>query len=190
MKALSASLASRPTHNYMYVRRFPGEEFKPECLNLTVKHSLKIMVWRSLAASGVGRLQIVDGMVNATKYIDILQKCMIPSAQDLFHDQFYYQDDNLPCYRAKLVNKWKIQNNINTLAWPAKSPDLSPIESLWYKVALEISKRHPTSNRELIESLIAAWNRIVTHNHLVKLMHSMPIRCRRVVRNKGWSIKY
>lgn len=173
-----------------YVRRFPGEEFKPECLNLTVKHPLKIMVWGCMAASGVGRLHIVDGMVNATKYMGILQKCMVPSAQQLFQEQFLFQDDNTPYHRANLVTKWKSQNNIRTLDWPAQSPDLNPIENLWHKVALEISKRHPTNKRELIESLIAAWNRVVTHDHLVKLVHSMPKRCRQVLKSKGWPIKY
>src|SRR6218665_1442901 len=52
-----------------YVRRFPGEVFKPEFLNLTVKHPLKIMVCGCISASGVGRLHIVNGMVNETKYI-------------------------------------------------------------------------------------------------------------------------
>lgn len=175
---------------HTYVRRFPGEEFKPECLNLTVKHPLKIMVWGCMAASGVGRLHIVDGMVNATKYIGILQKCMLPSAQLLFRNQFFFQDDNAPCHRAKLVTKWKCQKNIRTIDWPAQSPDLNPIENLWHKVALEISKRHPTTKRELIESLIAAWNRVITHDHLVRLVHSMPKRCTQVLKNKGWPIKY
>src|SRR6218665_3455056 len=44
--------AIRPTHNY--VSRFPGEEFKPESLNLTVKHLLKIMIWCCIARSEVG----------------------------------------------------------------------------------------------------------------------------------------
>src|SRR6218665_1374858 len=34
--------ATRPIR--VRVRRFPGEEFKPECLNLTVKHLMKIMI--------------------------------------------------------------------------------------------------------------------------------------------------
>src|SRR6218665_510468 len=42
---------SRPTH---YVSRFPGEEFKPESLNLTVKLLLKIMIWCCMARSEVG----------------------------------------------------------------------------------------------------------------------------------------
>src|SRR6218665_1877725 len=61
-----------------YMRRFPGEVLKPEFLNLTLKHPLKIMVWGCMAASGVGCLHIVNGVVNETKYIGILQKCIVP----------------------------------------------------------------------------------------------------------------
>jgi len=35
----------------------------------------------------------------------------------------------------------------------AQSPDLNPIENLWHKVALEISRRRPTTKRELIASV-------------------------------------
>lgn len=85
-------------HGSPYVRRFPGEEFKPECLNLSVKHPTKVMVWGCMASSGVGRLHIVDGMVNARKYmyIEILQRCMLPSAQQLFSGEYIFQDDNAP----------------------------------------------------------------------------------------------
>jgi hypothetical protein len=71
-----------------YVRRFVEEEFKPECLNYSVKHAAKVMVWGYMAASGVGRLHIVQGTVNAEKYINILQNVMLPSAQQLFPGQF------------------------------------------------------------------------------------------------------
>src|SRR6218665_1938424 len=38
-------------------------------------------------------------------------------------------------------------------------------EVFWEKIV----KRHPTIKRKLIKSLTAAWNRGVTHVHLVKL---------------------
>src|SRR6218665_1416985 len=88
-----------------YVRRFPGEVFKPEFLNLTMKHPLKIRVCDCNSASGVGRLHIVNGMENETMFIGILQKCMVLSAQQLFQEQFLFQDDNAPCHRSKLVTK-------------------------------------------------------------------------------------
>src|SRR6218665_1068445 len=113
-----------------HVRRFPGEMFKPEFLNLTVKHPLKIMVCGCSSASGVARLHIVNGMVNETKYIVILHKCMVPSAQQLFHEQFLFQYDNAPCHRTKLVTKCKSQETFRTLDWPAQSPDLNPIENI------------------------------------------------------------
>ena len=84
-------------------RRFRGEEYKTECLNLTVNHHLKIMVWDCMAASGDGRLHVVDGTVNVIKYITILQKCMLSSARQLFPDQLLFQEDNVPVHRAKMV---------------------------------------------------------------------------------------
>src|SRR6218665_3244153 len=115
---------------------------------------------------------------------------MVSSAQQFFHEQFLFQDDNAPCHRTKLVTKWKSQKNFRTLNWPARSPDLNLIENMRHKVALEISKRHPTNKQELIELIITAWNCVVAHDHLVKLVHSIPKRCRQVLKSKGWPIKY
>jgi len=56
------------------MRTSPGEEFKPECLNLTVKHLLKIMIWFIM------KLDIVDGTVNVAKYIGLQLKCVVLSA--------------------------------------------------------------------------------------------------------------
>jgi hypothetical protein len=54
-----------------------------------------------------------------------------------------------------------------------------------HKVALEASRRLPTSTRQLTESLVAARNRVVTHRHIIKLVHPMPKRCPLVIKNKG-----
>ena len=38
------------------------------------------MVWGCMAANGIGRLKVVSGMMNGTKYIDVLENKMLPSA--------------------------------------------------------------------------------------------------------------
>ena len=63
----------------MHVRRFPLEEFTPECLNLTEQHLLKIMIWCCMAHSELNS-HIVDGTVNVTKYTGILLNCVTLSA--------------------------------------------------------------------------------------------------------------
>jgi hypothetical protein len=127
-----------------------------------------------MAASGAGRLHMFEGVITGAKYITILHKCTLPSAHRLFPSQFVFREDEALCHRSKLVIIWTQQLNIESIDWPAESPDLNPIKNLWHKLALEISKKHPTSKRELTEPLIAAWNRIV-HDYLIKL-HSMLTR--------------
>ncbi|GFT34242.1 transposable element Tcb1 transposase [Trichonephila clavipes] len=101
-----------------------------------------------------------------------------------------FQDDNDPCHRAKVVQKWLEDHTVNRMNLPGQSPDLNPIDSLWFKIGYEISKKKPSNKRELIEALIFSFNHIVTKDLLLKLVHSMPERCRAVTKANGWPIKY
>lgn len=64
-----------------YVRRRPGEDCLPECTTATMKHPLSIMVWGCMSRDSVGRLQVLNGTVNADKYIqEVLEprSCLQP----------------------------------------------------------------------------------------------------------------
>ena len=173
-----------------FVRRRPGEEFKPCCTVPTIKHPTAVMVWGCMAATGVGRLEVVEGMMNAAKYREMLERKLVRSAQDMFEGDWVFQQDNAPCHTAKAVKSWMQSEGICVLDWPAQSPDLSPIENLWQKMARIISLNKPTTKVKLIEAIIAAWHRIVSADELRKLVECMPKRCRLVIENKGWPIKY
>src|SRR6218665_2655730 len=152
--ACSATVPTTEDHvcNYAhtYVSRFPGEEFKPESLNLTVKHLLKIMIWCCMARSEVGhcrwncqcdQMHWYTAEVRGAISLALFQKAY----------PFCLKDDNEPCHLAKLVSTWKCQNTSRTLTSPAQSQDSNPIENLWRKITSEIVKRHPTIKRKLIE---------------------------------------
>ena len=174
-----------------YVRRRPNEEYRPYCISPTIKYPQSIMVWSCMTAHGIGRLEIVSGMMNAMKYIDVLENKMLPSARSLFSDNdWIFQDDNAPCHRAKKVQHWYRTHRVKRMDWPAQSPDLNSIENLWYRVSTIIGKNKPKTKRELIEQVIAAWYRVISAEELKKLVDSLPLRCKMVIENNGWPTKY
>ncbi|GFX13420.1 transposable element Tcb1 transposase [Trichonephila clavipes] len=104
------------------------------------------MVWGCMSSYGVGRLHIVRGTVKALDYFEILQNKLLPTARNLLGNQSWiFQDDNAPCHRAKVVQKWLEDHTVNRMNWPGQSPALNPIESLWFKIGYEISKKKPSN---------------------------------------------
>jgi hypothetical protein len=56
---------------------------------------------------------------------------------------------------------WRL-NNVNTLPWPSRSPDLVPIEHVWDMLNRRIRENHHPFNslQELENTLIIEWNAI------------------------------
>ncbi|GFU34670.1 hypothetical protein TNCV_1993821 [Trichonephila clavipes] len=77
------------------------------------------MVLGCMSSHGVGRLHIVSGTVKTMDYIEILQKKLLPTARDLLGIQSWiFQDDNAPCHRAKVDQKWLEDHTVNRMNWP------------------------------------------------------------------------
>jgi hypothetical protein len=43
---------------------------------------------------------------------------------------FLFQHDNAHVHKASSIQKWFVEIGVEELDWPAKSPDLNPIENL------------------------------------------------------------
>jgi len=176
-----------------YVCRRPGEDCLPECTTATMKHPLSVMVWGCMATRSVGRLQVLDGTVNADRYIkEVLQTKLLASARDIFGQgqTFTFQQDGAPCHTAKKCMAWFAQNNVKLLDWPGNSPDLNPIENLWARLKREVSAKRPGNKRELIEAILSSWFHIISSSDLQRLVESMPRRCQAVVKAKSYPTRY
>ncbi|GFT22745.1 transposable element Tcb1 transposase [Trichonephila clavipes] len=75
---------------------------------------------------------------------------------------------------------------IDLLPWPARSPDLSPIESMWSMVAQRLTQITPPAATpdQLWQRVEAAWS-AVPQEHIQSLFESMPMRMAAVISNNG-----
>ena len=177
-----------------YVRRRPGEDLLPECTLVTMKHPISVMVWGCMTRDAVGRIHIVDGILNAKKYQEnILEAKLLPSIDDLFEgktETCVFQQDSATCHTAKTVKNWFKAKKINVLKWPGNSPDLNPIENLWSRLKKLVRKEKPGNKRQLIEAIIKSWFHVISTEDLGNLVDSMPRRIAAVIKNNGYPTKY
>ena len=61
-----------------------------------------------------------------------------PSFSD---DSYGFQDDNVPVHRARIVERYKHDNSIHGMVWPAQSPDINVIENFWLRIKRTLQYR-------------------------------------------------
>ena len=102
-----------------------------------------------------------------------------------------FMQDNAPCHTAKVVKTIMAQNDIETLPWPAQSPDMNPIENLWAIIKKRRQKKYdfPKTKTELIDQIFDIWENIET-KLVEKLADSANTRVNAVLKLKGKVSKY
>ena len=76
----------------------------------------------------------IAGTLNSQRYIsEVLEPVVLPYLQGL--PTAIFQQDNARPHVARIVQRFFVNRQIELLPWPARSPDLSPIENMWSMVA-------------------------------------------------------
>ena len=78
------------------------------------------MVWRCMAAKGVGYLVKIEGKMNSEFYCSILEKQLINFLHwyNMNPQQVIFQHDNDPKHTARRIQTWLQDNNIEVLDRP------------------------------------------------------------------------
>ncbi|GFU57347.1 transposable element Tc1 transposase [Trichonephila clavipes] len=145
--------------------RDSGTAYRPENIQEKDRYpTCSIMVWAGIMINGRRRLHVVaNGTMTGQRYID---EVLLPH-------------DCLDC------------EDIQRLVWPARSPDLNPIENVWDALGRQVAGRNylPTNKNTLIRVLTEEWDKL-PQQLLDNVVQSMVLRVECCITLHGGHIPY
>ncbi|GFX22645.1 transposable element Tcb1 transposase [Trichonephila clavipes] len=97
-----------------------------------------------------------------------------------------FQQDNARPHVARIVQKFFIHHQIESLPWPALSPDLRKIENMWYMVAHRLAQiTPPAATPDQLWQRVEAARSAVPQEHIQSFLESMPRCVATVISNNG-----
>ncbi|GFV41271.1 DDE_3 domain-containing protein [Trichonephila clavipes] len=105
--------------------------------------------------------------------------------------QFLFMDDNAPCHRTVADEQHLESEDIERMDWPARSPNLNPIEHVWDFLGrrLAASTLPPVTIRELRLVLQDEWA-AMPQQLIDTLILNMRRRCETCLAFRGYHIPY
>ena len=171
------------------VRRLPKERFADCCI---VEHDRygggSLMVWAGIWWQGRTQLVVINGNLNGERY---LNEVVVPHIQPTIQqNNLTVQQDNAPAHRARIV--MATMENLAMLPWPARSPDLSPIEHIWDELGRMLHDNYPlppVNLQELEQRLLHEWDSM-PQERIENVISSMHRRLEECIQHHGGHTSY
>uniref|UniRef100_A0A8C7SD56 Tc1-like transposase DDE domain-containing protein n=1 Tax=Oncorhynchus mykiss TaxID=8022 RepID=A0A8C7SD56_ONCMY len=151
-----------------------------------------VMVWGGISLGGRTAIHVLArGSLTAIRYRDELLRPLVRPYAVAVGPRFLLMQDNTRPHVAGVCQQFLQEEGIDAMDWPARSPDLNPIEHIWDIMSRSIHQRHvaPQTVQELADALVHVWEEIPqeTIHHLIR---SMPRRCREFIQARGGHTHY
>ena len=150
-----------------------------------------VVIWVAISHDGLTDLAFLQGKQKSADYIKVLENNLLPFAERMYDANYVFQQDASPIHTSKLTRTFFQERNIKVLSWPARSPDLNPIENAWGKLSGLVWKDGKQFNlkSELEDAIRTSWNNLES-DFIKKLIFSMDKRCFEIIEKNGNIISY
>jgi len=176
-----------PVSGRTMVWRLPGERLKEQFLVHTLQGGGgSVHVWGAIWFGGRSELVRLQGNVNALKYCDVLHGFFTTT---VLPAHSWFQQENAPAHCSWMTSQLLEDMDVRVLPWPARSPDLNPIEHVWDILGRRMQHRACQNLNQLFDALKEEWHAIPQED-LDSLIRSMPRRVGWVISARGGHTRY
>ncbi|KAL4512311.1 hypothetical protein ABPG72_005313 [Tetrahymena utriculariae] len=152
-----------------------------------IKYPKKIHVFGIISYEKPLQLLRVKGNLNSQIYCSLLNESFTNIGWEAVRSHTF-QQDQATCHTSRYTIDWLKSNKIETLDWPAKSADLSPIECVWAILKDELCKTKQNIENE--DELFKIAEHLFYNNKRIQqtiknFYTSLPNQKKEVVRKKG-----
>ncbi|KAI4886961.1 hypothetical protein NFI96_007821 [Prochilodus magdalenae] len=116
-----------------------------------------VMVWGGFSLEGRTALHVLArGSLTGIRYQDEILKPLVRPYAGAVGPGFLLMQDNARSHVAGVCRQFLQDEGIEAMDWPARSPDLNPIEHIWDIMSRSIHQRHvaPQTVQELTDALV------------------------------------
>jgi inhibitor of nuclear factor kappa-B kinase subunit alpha len=147
-----------------------------------------VMVWAAISSRGKFPMHVVQGSMNAQKYHEILTKSMLPRARELYGvANWCFQQDGCTSHTARATQVFlasECPEFLDKKTWPARSPDLNPMDNLWAFMQEAVRARRPRSQAGFRKVVLQEWDKVPDMT-IENLIASVPKRIRLCIVAEG-----
>ena len=151
-----------------------------------------VMFWGGICYDGRTELYRVErGSLTALRCRDKILDPIVRPFLCAMGDNARLVQNNARPHTAYLKQDYLEQESIETIDWPAMSPDLNCIEHMWEIVyrQVSVSANPPRSVQELEISVVQAWTNVL-QQQIRTLVQSIPNCCRECLDSRGGHTHY
>uniref|UniRef100_A0A674DDL4 Tc1-like transposase DDE domain-containing protein n=1 Tax=Salmo trutta TaxID=8032 RepID=A0A674DDL4_SALTR len=136
------------------VYRQRNERYTEACTLERDRGGGSVMVWGGVSRHHRTELVVIAGNLNIVRYRENIHlPHVVPFLQA--HPDMTLHHDNATSHTARFVRDFLQDRSVSVLPWPAKSPDLKPIEHIWDLLDRRVRARAiPPRN---VQELAGAW---------------------------------
>ena len=125
------------------------------------RRQIKVHVWAGISKIGPTSIHIGADRVYADEYIEILENYLLPFLRRWPYHSHRFIQINTSVHSSRTVTTFLSEQGVTWWPIPPESPDLNPIENLWWEVREWVrAVGRPRDQQQLVEAVRRFWSTV------------------------------